>query len=399
VNPLRALDILFAGTLPPHPGGSAIANGNLLAGCARMGHRVRALAPMVSAGDESPGDAFAAAHPEIVVTRYAMPWFEMSPDVPAPESFREREGENIREGLGALIALRRPDVIIAGRETFLWHVPDVARAHGLPCVLMVHGCTTIGVLSGGYPEAMVQALLDQYGRVDLMVSPANHTAESLRSAGLGRVAVLPNGVDMELFSPGEPDDALRNRLGIGDEDIVVVHVSNLKPIKRAIDIVESAAHALREEPRLTYVIVGDGPCRAQMESACRQLGIAHRFRFTGWVEHDRVPDLVRLADIVVMPSDAETQALAYLEAQACGRLLIASDVAGAREVIVHERTGLLFSKGSVTELTAATLRAARDPQLRARIGQAARHAVGAHDLTRAVAGFAEILADVVGSGN
>jgi glycosyltransferase involved in cell wall biosynthesis len=55
-----------------------------------------------------------------------------------------------------------------------------------------------------------------------------------------------------------------------------------------------------------------------------------------------MPDYINLADIVVMPSAAETQALVYLETQACARLLLASDIPGAREVIVDGETGLLF---------------------------------------------------------
>src|SRR5205809_3386112 len=88
------------------------------------------------------------------------------------------------------------------------------------------------------------------------------------------------------------------------DGIVVMHVSNLKPLKRALEIVDSAARALKLNRRLVYVIVGDGFQRQAMEEACRSNGIAEHFRFVGWVEYSRVPAYLNLADLVVMPSDA-----------------------------------------------------------------------------------------------
>jgi glycosyltransferase involved in cell wall biosynthesis len=109
-----------------------------------------------------------------------------------------------------------------------------------------------------------------------------------------------------------------------------------------------------------------------MEERCADRGIAGRFRFTGWVDYDRVPDHVRLADVVVVTSASEGQALVYLEAQARGRTLIAGDIAAAREVVVHGRTGLLYRIGDVDELTAKALLAARDRSLRNSLGREAR---------------------------
>jgi glycosyltransferase involved in cell wall biosynthesis len=339
--PSYRLNILFVGTLPPRLGGSAIANSQLLVGCAALGHTVRALAPITAEALQS-GDVFAAGHPGIGVTRYLVPSFENSPNLPASDSHRQLEGKQIQEVLPALITRQRPDIIIIGREAFAWYVPALASMYSLSCLLMVHGATTIGILTGTYPEALAQRLLAQYRKVDLIVTPAQHMAENLRQLGLNNIRVIPNAVDLQRFSPRPKNEALLQQLTIRDDDIVVVHVSNLKSLKRPLDIVSSAEKALRHNPKLVYVIVGDGPCREPMEDACRSSNISERFRFVGEVAHDRMPDYINLADIVVMPSAAETQALVYLETQACARLLLASDIPGAREVIVDGETGLLF---------------------------------------------------------
>lgn len=388
------LDILFVGVLPPFPGGGAISPGEILAGLAGDNHRVRAVAPITAQGLRD-GDAFAARHPNIEVTRFLIPFYEVGPNVPAPPEYREIERQGVREILPALIARRRPDVVVAGRETFAWDLPDIAAAHAVPSVLRISGGVTLALRNGTYPQALARPLLQQFRKFRLMIVQARHVADALKTLGFGNIAVIPNAVQVSRFAPGPKPQALRRELAIGSDDVVVAHVSNLKSIKRPLDFVESASEALREDPRLVYLVVGDGSYRSLMEEACRDKGIADRFRFVGWVEYERMPEYLRLADIVVMPSDAEQQARVYLETQACGRLLLASDIAGAKEVAVDSQTALLFRKGDIADLTAKTLLAARDPELRARIGREACIQAQSWSTTEAVAAYAAALRSIV----
>jgi glycosyltransferase involved in cell wall biosynthesis len=174
-----------------------------------------------------------------------------------------------------------------------------------------------------------------------------------------------------------------------------MHVSNLKPMKRALEIVDSAANAVSVNPKLVYVIVGDGSERQAMEDAARRNGIADHFRFVGWVPYGDVAAYLNLADMVLMPSDSEAQARVYLETQACARALIASDIPAARHVIEDGKTGLLFRKGNIADLTATTLRAAADAPLRARIGAKARERVMAHALDHIAALYSAAVEDVL----
>jgi glycosyltransferase involved in cell wall biosynthesis len=388
------LDILYVGTLPPHPGGSAVSCGQLLGGLARRGHAVRALAPITAEALRA-GDPFAASHPEVRVSRFLVPWFETASDVPPASDYRATEGARIRDTFGGLIASERPDIVFIGRETYAWHVPELALAHGLPSILRIAGGSTQGILRGTYSAELSARLLAQYRQVDLVVAQARHMAESLRRLGVDRVAIIPNALDLQQFAPGPRSPALLRQLEIPDDAIVAVHASNLKPLKRALDIVHSAERALRADPRLVYVIVGDGPCRAAMETACRDRRIAARFRFVGWVDYPRVPDYIRLADIFLLPSDDEHQARVSLETQACARLLLASDIPGVREVVEDGETGLLFRPGDIEELTAQTLRAAADPQLRADIGRKAAERVVTHSLDDALDAYLAALRAVI----
>lgn len=388
------MNILSVSTLPPHAGGSAISCSLLLTGFAAAGHKVRVLAP-ITAEARHAGDAFAVRHPHIGVTRFEVPYAETAPNLPASDEYRRTERQHIQTLLPALIRSERPDVIFLGRETFAWDAPEIARAHSVACVLRTAGATTIGILHRTLPDAQARALLEQYRKVDLIVSPAHHLAERIRQFGVGEVAVVWNAVDLRHFSPRPKDVSLLRRLSIQSDEIVVAHVSNLKSLKRPLDIVDAADTALRAVPRLRYLIVGDGTCRQAMERACSEKGVSERFRFVGWIDHAQVPDYLNLADVVVLPSEAEAQARVYLETQACGRVIVASDIAAAREVIVDGETGVLFRMGDADDLAAKTVRLARDPGRRAAIGRQARSRIDAHALPTIVRAYLDTFTAVI----
>ena len=392
----KPLNVLYVGVLPPYLGGTSIVATQLLAGLAELGHSVRALAPITAQALDA-SDRFAASHPEIGVTTFRVPYFDQSGSYlqPAAETWAA-ESAGIERGIAALVADVRPDVILIGRERFLWYVPEVARVHGLPCVLLVQSVTTRRIVSGSADPAIAERLVAQYRKVDGILLVAKHLAGPIRELGLRNYTVIPNGVDLRMFTPRPKAPALLRRLDLRHDQVAVVHASNLKAVKRPLDVVDSAERVLRQHPDVVYVIIGDGECRTALEERCGQKRILNRFRFVGWVEHRDMPDYLHLADIVVMPSEHEALALVYLETQACGRLLLASDIPAAREVVQPEQTGLLFRQGDVEDLAAQTLRAAGDAGLRAAIGGRARESVRAHDLDRTVAAYESALREVAG---
>jgi glycosyltransferase involved in cell wall biosynthesis len=390
------MNILAVSTLPPHRGGSAVSSGLLLRGFAAAGHTIRVLAPI--ADEAACGrDAFAAAHPEIAVTRFRVPFDDIAPNLPCGNGYRRVEREAVRALLPELIARDRPDLLFLGRETFAWDAPDIARRHAIPLVLRTAGAMTIGMLHGTLPEADVRYLLDQYRKADLIICPARHLAARLEPFGFANVRVIWNAVDGQRFAPRPKDPQLARTLGLERDDVVVAHVSNLKSLKRPLDVIEAAALALRRNPRLVFVIVGQGPVGAAMQAACDEKGIADRVRFVGWIDHDRVADFLNLTDVVVMPAEDETQARVYLETQACGRVLLASDIAAAREVVTDGETGMLFRRGDPANLAARLLDLADRPEWRAAIGRQARARIAAHALPAIVAEYLEALASVAGA--
>jgi len=360
-----------------------------------MGHTVRAIAPIGSETGQSRDD-FALSHPEVAVTRFLIPhpYFEASTYFPSPAWYRRLEGLRIKETFSNLIANERPDIIYIGQEKFTWYVPDLAKAQSVPCVLTIRGGLAFALLDGTYPADLASQILGEFRKIDRIVTQTGCLAEGFRRLGLDAITVIPNAIDLNRFCPNPRDLGLLRELAIRDDDIIVMHVSNLKVLKRPLDLVDSAERALQRNRRLVYVIVGDGQLRDAMEKACLRKRISARFRFVGWVEYGRVPDYINLADLVVMPSEAESQARAYLETQACERLLLASDIPAAREVVEDRKSGLLFCKGDIDDLTAKTLQAAADAPLRAEIGRRARERVQAHSLDAAIAAYLILFEDL-----
>jgi glycosyltransferase involved in cell wall biosynthesis len=140
-------------------------------------------------------------------------------------------------------------------------------------------------------------------------------------------------------------------------------------LKRPVDIVLSAAQTLSAHPNLLYLFVGEGDRREELMTLSEQLGIRERMRFERFVDYGLMPAYLNLADLVVVASESEGLARMYLEAQACAKTLVCSDIPAAREVIAHGQTGLLFRKGDTADLAEKTLLAAGDAVLRAEIGR------------------------------
>ena len=101
-----------------------------------------------------------------------------------------------------------------------------------------------------------ERLLAAMTKADLLVAVCRHIAAAAQGIGAGGLAVVPNGVDLSRFRPGPKPDALRRQLGLADDDVVVLHASNLKPLKRPLDIVQAATHSVRRNSRLRIRSVG-----------------------------------------------------------------------------------------------------------------------------------------------
>lgn len=385
-----SLEIVAVGALPPHRGGSAFALRRVLNILAEAGHRVRAIGPATPETVDHEA-AFAAFCPGVEASWFEMPQSDLDPFTPTSVDYYARQTREVHRLLGERVADRRPDLIIVGRGSFIWGVPDFARRNGIPCLLMLHGLV-LSLLRGDYPADEAARLLAEQRQADLVAVCAEHMAEALTGGGFHAPVVIPNAADAEHFRPGprRPDLAARFNLAAGH--VVALHVSNLKPIKRIGDLLDAAAGALEREPRLRVLIVGDGPLYGELQHRIDRQGLGEQVHMAGWVDHGELADYLRLGDFMVLPSASEGLPQAGLEAMACSRFVIGSDIPALRELIADDVDGLRFPMGDVTALTRQMLRVAVDPALRRRLGDAARSkVVDNYALPRAARGWLELV--------
>lgn len=186
-----------------------------------------------------------------------------------------------------------------------------------------------------------------------------------RGVPAAKVTVIPNAVDTGRFAFGVPrDQALAAELGLADAR-VLGFLGSFYAYEGLHLAVEALPAILAEEPRARLLLVGGGPSEEALQDQAARTGVADKVLFTGRVPHDQVARYYSLVDLLLYPrlpmrlTDLVTP-LKPLEAMAQGKLVLASDVGGHRELIRDGETGRLFRSGSAAALAAAAVAMLRD---------------------------------------
>ena len=182
------------------------------------------------------------------------------------------------------------------------------------------------------------------------------------------IEVIPNFIDTTRFRR-HPKEHFKQALCPNGERLLV-HVSNFRPVKRAVEVVE-VFHRLQQAGHgIKLLLVGDGPDRAACEHRARELGAYDDVRFLG--KQEPVEEILSIADIFLMPSGSETFGLAALEAMACGVPVIASEIGGLPELVIDGETGFLCELGDIDSYTSACDQLLKDDNLHQRMAKASR---------------------------
>jgi PEP-CTERM/exosortase A-associated glycosyltransferase len=181
-----------------------------------------------------------------------------------------------------------------------------------------------------------------------------------RGIAAGKVTVIPNAVDIEAFSAeGQPDLALQRQLGLHNA-CVLGFIGSFYAYEGLHLLLQAMPLILAQAPDVRILLVGGGPQNETLQALAAQLGIADKVVFTGRVPHDAVQRYYDLIDVLVYPRVSMrltelVTPLKPLEAMAQGRLLVASDVGGHRELIEDGLTGVLFKAGDPAALAEKVL--------------------------------------------
>lgn len=264
-----------------------------------------------------------------------------------------------------------------------------ARLAGAPCVVhTVHGFA-FHDQEPPLRRALFRTLERRAARwCHHMIFISNPLAEWAGREGIrcpGGHSVIPSGIELDRFAPAADAEraAQRRRFGIAEDAPVVGIVSKLWPGK-GHDVLLEALPAVRAAvPGAVLLVVGEGELRPALERRARELGVADAVVFAGFL-HDVRPACAAM-DLSVLPSLFEGMGRVLLEAMAMGLPVVASDVGGIPDVVVHGGTGLLVPPGDRLALTNAICDILMDKDRAARMGAAGRSRVDHRFGARAMA--------------
>jgi phosphatidylinositol alpha-1,6-mannosyltransferase len=266
---------------------------------------------------------------------------------------------------------RADAVCICDDETVGWLAPFVRRVLRRRALIYCHGDDLVQT-----GEAARRARRRWFDQADCIVAAGGFPAARLTGAygvAPSRVAVVPNGVDLDRFRPLPPDPALGAKLGLQDR-LVILAPTRLVP-RKGVDRLIAAMPAIRARHKQALLLVaGDGPQRAALEALAQRAGGADAVRFAGAVPAAEMPALYALAAFVALPNRAEPgesdgTPLVFLEANACGRPVIGGRAGGTPEAVRDGVNGLLVEGEDVAAIAAASCRLLEDAALAARLAE------------------------------
>lgn len=214
------------------------------------------------------------------------------------------------------------------------------------------------------------------GWCDHLITVCDSMIEQYVAAGVAareKFTTIYSGMDVDSFLvPSRSPAEVRSELGLDPGDIVFGKVARLFHLKGHNYLIEAAAAVVAQDPRVRFLLVGDGILRKQYEARIAQLGLTSHFRFAGLVAPEAVSQYLHAMDAVVHTSDWEGLARVLPQGLMAGKPVISFNIDGAPEVCIPEETGLLVEHRNVEQLSNAMLRLARDESLRRRMGDAGR---------------------------
>ncbi len=228
---------------------------------------------------------------------------------------------------------------------------QILKTHGIyiPVVTTLHGTDITLVGKDASYEPVVTFSINQSDGVTAVSSDLRReTLEHFKITN--EIEVIPNFIDLEKFKKQKKDHF--KKAICPNQEVLIVHTSNFRKVKRVNDVVRIFANIHAEIPA-KLLMIGDGPERSKAESLSRELNIGQDVRFLGKLE--AVEEVLSVADLFIMPSEKESFGLAALEAMACEVPVISSDTGGLPELNIQGETGFLSAVGDVEDMTRKSL--------------------------------------------
>ena len=364
-------------TFPPEVNGVAMTFGHIASELGRRGHQVTVYRPRRD--DLRPADADPGVR-EVALPGLPIPGYPL-----------------LRLGLPAAGTLRRrwradrPDLVHVVTEGPLGaSAITAARALGVPVTSSFH--TNFHAYTADYGFAPLHRLVlawlrRVHNRTQRTFAPTAELCAELTGLGFRDLAVLSRGVDLRHFDPARRSAELRAQWGAGPDDPVVIHVGRMAPEKNYPLLFRAYAAMRAANPRLRFVLAGDGPLKPRLVRENPDC------LFAGFFSRDEIGRYYASADIYIHASLSETFGNVLTEAMASGLAVAGFDYAAARQFVRDGENGLAVPCAAPDALIAAAVRLATDAPLRERLRRAARLTVEPQSWANVITRFeADLLA-------
>jgi len=201
-----------------------------------------------------------------------------------------------------------------------------------------------------------------------------HVAQGFQA---DRVQVIANGVDTHRFRPAPATGTLKRELGLSDRSLLIAQIGQICLRKGQTLLARAAVTLAREFPEVHTLFVGERHSQKQesidyentLRKTFHEAGIVDRLHCLGF--RDDIPALLNEIDLLVHPAHQEPLGRVLLEAAACARPMVATNVGGTPEILTDEVSALLVAPDDLVALTCAIRRLLHDPELRTRLGHQA----------------------------
>ena len=217
-------------------------------------------------------------------------------------------------------------------------------------------------------------------RCEYVTAPTMTALNLLYEHGLRAPAqAISNGVDLKKFSLGERDKRLQRHFNLPQDQPLILSVNRLSQEKR-IDVLIDAVAKMTQDAHVA--IASTGPAEAELRARVEELNLLNRISFLGFIPDKDLAPLYRLADVFAIPSEAELQSLATMEAMASGLPIVAADAYALPELVHHDINGFLFQRGNSDELAQYLDVLVTDIELRRQMGLQSLEIIARHDRTQ-----------------
>jgi len=237
-----------------------------------------------------------------------------------------------------------------------------------------------------------------HSKADFITMPTQSAIEMFNVEKMfANLEAISNGIDLSHFTVGEPNPEIYERFNIPKNQPVVSYVGRLDAEKHLPVLMRAFTRVQSVMPNTHLLIVGDGTERTTLKTLAHDMGIAENVTLTGRVSDEDLVELHKVGTVFCMPSPAELQSIATLEAMASGQPVVAVDAGALRELCQHERNGYLTEQDDDEMIAKGLITILADEALRTEMSKESLAIAQTHDLQTTLTRFEEIYTELVNS--